>query len=33
MSVLAQRLANLSLDPNLVQQTIAAMREAARNPR
>jgi hypothetical protein len=32
MSVLAQRLASLSLDPNLVQQTIAAMREAARTP-
>src|ERR1700728_877159 len=32
MSILEQRLASLSLDPNLVQQTIAAMREAARNP-
>jgi hypothetical protein len=32
MSVLAQRLANLSLDPNLVQQTIAAMKQAAKNP-
>jgi hypothetical protein len=32
MSILAQRLASLSLDPNLVQQTIAAMREAAKNP-
>jgi hypothetical protein len=32
MSVLAQRLASLSLDPNLVQQTIAAMKEAAKNP-
>ena len=32
MSVLEQRLASLSLDPNLVQQTIAAMKEAARNP-
>ena len=32
MTILAQRLANLSLDPNLVQQTIAAMKEAARNP-
>jgi hypothetical protein len=32
MSVLEQRLASLSLDPNLVQQTIAAMREAAKNP-
>jgi hypothetical protein len=32
MSILAQRLASLSLDPNLVQQTIAAMKEAAKNP-
>ncbi len=32
MTNLQQRLASLSLDPNLVQQTIAAMREAAKNP-
>jgi hypothetical protein len=32
MSVLAQRLASMSLDPNLVQQTIAAMKAAAKNP-
>ena len=32
MSVLAQRLANLSLDPNMVQQSVAAMKQAAKNP-
>lgn len=32
MTILAQRLANLSIDPGLVQQTIAAMRQAARHP-
>jgi hypothetical protein len=32
MSILAQRLASMSLDPNLVQETLAAMRQAAKNP-